>query len=833
MLSNIFDINTLLSENTLADELLCKPYSKESYMSCSIDSLSRFNESVLDINKELYKSLNEASSKAEENAIFGQFYQKYSNTLSNYINEVNVMIGRFSITVDNLVDANSSLVKDQDVLSCTNEFTYEAKRYKNLCGGKHPKFNALQVYQQEFDYIGQMMQDLGPVATDIAKLEVLASVCNSFCNKMKNKWLEKCIEEITGEDDCEDLSCYAKVLNGIFVDKTEEITVNRGTIYAMKEELVGYNKYKDAVISIGNKLISDFTYMSNDLGKMFFRNKDNILPIRSNKPDVESRDYQLNTYGMNQLDIFMKSKANQISQLCSLYVIALSVMMDSIINHLTQCADILERVKDQCDDSQVSSDDGMEPDMGEEPEGLDDEDEGEGEMKEPDLEQEPESEEDEDPLFDGDEEYNKDLDFDNNTNMDLEDEEPMGEKAPQEPDEPKEQEVPEEPAEELPSNESSLDFDEESYLAEYVMYTIDNVLQQESLMEYVRKDILREADEPNVTGYNTDDATVIEKIIITLQNIFTKFLNLFQTKTSQRAEFIKKNAEIIKSCDLNLGSGFKVTIYKNTDKLSKLVAEPLVYDTMKAYLVSESAFMKQYYPDFTGEMNKNDKTSVKESIKLTIIPDAENKETVNTVGQITNMINFCVDFGNNFNAIQKSVKDVKNASVMAKSIAKNIKQQQNVKNAQQQNAANATQQTTANTNNNQQQAATPAQPTAQNASFAYSTHYDYFNEKTDLPNAADGVKKTDGETNDPLKQVRTYFKVTTNVVCCRMTISQTIFNDYFAILNGALKLNGKDYYKGKKEPTTTNNQNNTNTNQQQAAAPAQGQQQQQQTPPAK
>ena len=239
--------------------------------------------------------------------------------------------------------------------------------------------------------------------------------------------------------------------------------------------------------------------------------------------------------------------------------------------------------------------------------------------------------------------------------------------------------------------------------------------------------------------------------------------------------------------------------------------------------------MSEYYKNFVGELNRNENTSVKESIKLTVIPDKEAKETINS-SNIGNLIDFCVGFGRDFEEIQKSVKDVKNASVMAKSIAKSIKQQQNVKNAQQQNA---TQQTTANTNNNQQQAATPAQPTAQNASFTYSTHYDYFNEKTDMPNAADGVKPANGETNDPLKQVRIYFKVTTNVVCCRMTLSQTIFNDYFAILNGALKLNGKDYYKGKKEPTTTNNQNNTNTNQQQAAAPAQGQQQQQQTPPAK
>ena len=57
---------------------------------------------------------------------------------------------------------------------------------------------------------------------------------------------------------------YAKILNKLFVEDEEEITVNKGTIYAMKEEIAGYEKYKDAVLSIANKLISDFSYISNN-----------------------------------------------------------------------------------------------------------------------------------------------------------------------------------------------------------------------------------------------------------------------------------------------------------------------------------------------------------------------------------------------------------------------------------------------------------------------------------------------------------------------------------------------------------------------------------------
>ena len=136
-MSNIFDINTLLQENTLAGELLAKTFPKETYMYSAINSLNSFNESVLGFNKDLYKSLNEANSKSEENAIFGDFYNKYGYVLDKYINEINSMVGRFSITLDNLVDANAALLKDQNILSSTAEFTVPAKKYKNLTGGKY------------------------------------------------------------------------------------------------------------------------------------------------------------------------------------------------------------------------------------------------------------------------------------------------------------------------------------------------------------------------------------------------------------------------------------------------------------------------------------------------------------------------------------------------------------------------------------------------------------------------------------------------------------------------------------------------------------------------
>ena len=763
-MSNIFDINTLLSENTLAVDLLAKKFPEETYMFSTINSLNRFNESVLSMNKELYKSLNEATSKAQENAIFGEFYKKYNNVLDKYINEINTMIGRFSITLDNLVDSNISLINDQDVLGCDKEFTCTVKKYKNLCGGKHPKFNPLEIYQKEFNYIGQMMQDLGPIATDVAKLEVLATVSNQMCAKMKNKWLEKCIETITDEDDCKDLTCYAKILNKLFVEDEEDITVNKGTIYAMKEEIAGYDKYKDAVLSVANKLISDFTYISQSIGGMFFRNKDNVLPIRSNDEDVQSRDYQLDTYGMNQLDIFMKSKVNQVSQLCSLYVIALSVMMDNIINYITQCKEVLEKVKDQCSECEPEID--IEEPSTDIPEDTEDnEDES------------PEGEENEEEVP---EEDSVSIDMDENNPFDMEDDnqEEEIEEAPEEPQEPQE-----------PENGGDLEmdnkeFENESYLFEYMNYAVQNMLEQEELMDYVHTEILKEALQmPN--GISKDN-NLIENMFLAFNAIVDKFQRLFQEQNSKKAEFIKQNQAAFKDCKMD---GYKITNY-TPDALYNIKIQPLNYENMKNSLASQDEFLKTYYKDIAANMNSQngEKVSIKEAVTKLVVKDPNNMVEINN-GNIDNHINFVVNYGARMSEILKDQLTIKNAKVMSDRLIKSINTQ---------NQSNTTQNTT-----------------AQNAS-AFMTAEDYLNEAIEKPDASQQPQTNGPKPGaDVKKQINMFFSISTKISSARMSMYNTVFKDTFSLLNSILASNGKPSYKiNTKTTTQTTTVATTNQNQQ-------------------
>lgn len=778
-MSNIFDLYNLLNENTLSNDLLAKSFLNETYMFSAIKDLREFNTSVTDATKELYKSLNEATSKSEENAIFAQFFKKYGSVLDKYINEVNTMVDRFSITLDNLVDSNTGLINDPDVLNCNKPVSITVKKYKNLCATKYPNFDPISVYQTEFDYIGKLMQDLGPISTDIAKLETISSVVNAFSNRIKNKWLEKCIENITGEDDCDDITEYAGIVAKLFVDGEEDIVTNKWIIFAKKEEISSSDKYKDCVIGIANKLINDFRSIGSNIGSMFYRNGDNVLAVRSSDKDIENRDYQLNTYGMNQLDIFMKAKTNQVTQMCSLYVIALSTMMDSIIGHITQCIEVLDKVKESCNsceeeprkDIPIPSQTKVIVPENDEDYEMPEEDESSDE-DEPEFD---ESKDDEEGSESGDGNDIKDEDGDN-----LPDE--IEEEAPSEPESEEEtEEVPEEPVGSPDiKQEAATDFDDSIYLYEYMMYAVDNMIEQEAMLHYVHRDILREATETpdttnNATGVNVDqlkgDAGLIQKILLAFKNIFLKFQGLYQKVVDKKIEFVKNNKAKLNECKLDIGEGFKVTKYVH-NALDNIKVEPLNYESMKQYMNTESDFIKKYYPAISANMAEG--ISIKEAMRKMVVPNSEDMDTIGR-DDLGKIVAFVEGYGKKYESILKDYQDIQRAGTLYKTISDKYKSSSN---------------TNTDSGNTKKTTRKTITKTSINASY-YTTSDMYFNEATSAPKPESNEQTNNG---DVLKQIRLYFKVMTNISSSKMNFFNMVFNDYFNSINNILKVNKKEGY---------------------------------------
>ena len=97
---------------------------------------------------------------------------------------------------------------------------------------------------------------------------------------------------------------------------------------------------------MAEQLTSDFSEIANSLGDMIFRNKSCTLKIDTETDGVKNKEYELNTYSMNQFNIFMKTKSVQVSQICNMYMVAFSIKLDNIVEFINQNREMLSMAQE-------------------------------------------------------------------------------------------------------------------------------------------------------------------------------------------------------------------------------------------------------------------------------------------------------------------------------------------------------------------------------------------------------------------------------------------------------------------------------------------------------
>lgn len=385
-MSNIFNLSNIFTESSFPITLK-NVTSGEVYRLSVLNILNSLNEGFNKSTAKLYKAINEAETKEEENNIFNEYFAEIERSFGGVIKQLDEMQSRFVINIDNIVDANLDILNNTSLLSECKPFHFTFRKFKNINNADFPRVNPIGLYRKEFDFIGQLLQDLGPAASNQSKLQVIATVYNNL-NKGKDIDLtRKCIADILGEDedddDC-DIAEFPKELYEKFQDdETEDKVVDKALLFNLQLSMKNYKSVVAAVLATGESLMKQLTEIKEDL-KSFITNGDkNTYEVNTPTDGIRNTSYKLDTYTMNQLDLFMKTKINQLVQMANIYCIAFSVKLDATIQYYNQCKEILRMADMQCagvpdskEDDTVDggdiSDDDNEPEM---PEGGEDSDE--------------------------------------------------------------------------------------------------------------------------------------------------------------------------------------------------------------------------------------------------------------------------------------------------------------------------------------------------------------------------------------------------------------------------------------------------------------------------
>lgn len=646
-MSDLFNLTRILSENSYPQ--LVQSVENRTYLSNGIDLLRETNENILEATRDLYIALAEAETKSAENVKFADFFKRYKDVIDKYILKARELQSQFEINVETFADANSDIIDVNDGSDIMATPKYVGVEYDNLLDPDVPDIKPRKAFKKEFAFIGKLLQDLGPIASEEAKAQVIATVCNNLSSEISDGWLDKVIEHITDDDDC-DKEGFARAIYKKFVkDPHKEMTVDIGLVKQCKLSIMNNTSYIASVDKSVTSFCDGLSRVADEIGSMFFRNRDHKLPIKTDAEGVEDKTYRLNDYSFNQVNMFISTKITQITELCNLYIIALTIKMDCIMKYLQQCKDIISTATDgidntpndetdsgdaeqELDDEELDDDSSEEPDdESENDDSEPDTDDGEEDPEEIDIKLQAQSEDDDDE---------NDSDSEDGFNTDDSGVEPL-------------------------HDNSEDDFEEACYLFEADAFQAERLITEmmfrESMIDYLSEDATG-TDKPGIRPGETASA-IIQKLMAQFQNLVVKFITKFSGYDKQAA-YIKKNRGKIEKAKIPENW----TIQKmNMTELEKFVVPNLVEEDL-GLLGNKDKYLTAKYGENGSACkimsNKLEGSSAKDRIMKLCL---EEKETPYKEQERNESMNFVTQ------GYQKCISNIKNAQSRLKSAQSNAK----------------------------------------------------------------------------------------------------------------------------------------------------------------
>ena len=780
-MSNIFNLSNIFAESSSSSILSSGTIANESYIFSAMRDLRDFNSAFMENTTNLYKAISEAEDTKSENNVFCQYFEEVDAELSKIIKNINDSISRFTINVENIVDANRDILDNTNIITSCKPFTYHYTQYKRINDKDFPSINAIGIFKQEFDYIALTLQDLGPMASNQNKLKVIATVYNKFVQGTTDI-AKKCIMDILGEDDDDDddiVSEFPEKMYDKYKKDTDDVEITKGKLYDVKMSLTNYRNIIDSCSNTADELIKQLSSISVEIKRIICGNSNNTLTVKTSTDGIRDTDYRMDSYAMNQVDIFLKAKINQVIQIANVYYIALAIKLDATMDYFKQCKDILtvamakcgecsdvpseaeKDAQDDVDDGNIEVDDHLDDkdaftddDKGPDNDNVEDDEEKE-DSDEDEFEKDDENiidtnDEDNDGVEDSDE--LEDLDVDNNTDNDSD--------------------------EESSDNDSLKDLDEaeknleESLISfEYKQFYLETMYDYVDMLDNLVS--IMEADEDNNQQQNQNDAKGTVRTAVNtaktqtnaskgrfqgIRNMINKLIELIQGKFTEAFNNVYKN----RIEELKKGAAYiniKPVDYQNENG-----------NPVGSFDVNLGEFDKLEVPRFDANMIRNIKDKddfIKNTLKVDIIKDGDKelsigesieRKVISTPSRLRNfnqvdlksMYNWCINYEKVVSDIQEWTKLLENGIKNAERISSTLKE---------------------NTGS---------------VSSLEDTLLNYFGE-ANIPAAANNDNK-DGDNGggnnaegSDLEKVEIYFNCSKDVITAKMRLAQKIFKEYYQL----------------------------------------------------
>lgn len=756
-MSNIYSAKFMLEASTTLESKVFRRSVNETYLFSAMKALHEMNALIDDKTKILYTQINEAESKEDENKLFAEYFYQFKSIFSEFANRMQQLKSRMTIAIENKVETWEELYKDDEYISdFDKQFSFSGYNFPHIEESDYPRLNLYKIYQKEFDYIGQLMQDTSMNASPSVRLKIIASVCNNFAGAARDKnWIKNLIQDMVDIDEKEITRSYSECIYNALRDKYD-INVDKGMLYTCKENLADYEDVIEAASRLCDDLLHELDKVAENISSFLFRNKDKKLVIKTDTDGIIDRDYRLDTYSMNQLDLFMKNKVSQMKKVLNVFGIAIGIKFDTAVEYIEQQIEILKMAKTY-DCNKVEADEEENKPSAEEPEGNEN----------PEGEEPEEDNEDDDKPEDGDDD---DFEFGSSDDDEDDDEEPIEEDDEFGSFDDESEDIPENNNDVIDDNSDGFD---EAYIFEAELFELVMMAEEYEMHKAIAEALVLEEETPAENQNNNDqnqnlkklankakDPNFFQKIIAKIKELWERFKQKFFDKTKDKVAYIKANEKHVKA-KISGEASLKYT--PNFDLLDKFTIPDLNYASpdMQNALEDDTTFANTYFKDFYAKLKEKD-VSLTDAIKQSVLGDEQEMADVNTLQvDINKMYDFLVNYEKHINKLKNQMNLLEKAERVAKDLSK-------------------------------VEGDTIEAP--KNEGFT-----NYFMEFD-----GDKVEKDSTKSN----KVQRYFNVCTRALAAYMTVCDNLFNEMYAYAQWRIM-------KSKGGNTVSDGQNNQNNNQNQ------------------
>lgn len=339
-MSQVFNIGLLTNKNLDVTNVLSTSFIEESFFITTLDFISESRNEIREHTKELYKTITEAQSEMVLNESFSDFFMKIKDMINKFLKYIKSLFERFSTLFNKMISSDKYIIKNKELFKKFNsDHEFEIEGYVYNFDPTVPAINALVEFNKDFIEID--FDIMNGKKDNKEYLKYLKSVHGRLSGLLQNGYYDKFRAEVLGLENYE-------ITQGEFSEELFRIfrsgDIKKDTIRITEENLItdvlnifeNYKTLENDIKKTKDKIEKEYKLIEKSIQRLVTRDNDfdmdKAIGIGINPEyDGSSIDgFNVSQEVLNNLNLFIKTKTNQVMEMSSIHAMAFSYKLDAI-----------------------------------------------------------------------------------------------------------------------------------------------------------------------------------------------------------------------------------------------------------------------------------------------------------------------------------------------------------------------------------------------------------------------------------------------------------------------------------------------------------------------